>query len=36
VRCSPPAVGEHTAVLLQGLGYGADEIAQLQSTGAVA
>ena len=36
VRSSPPTVGQHTAELLQGLGYTAEDIAQLQSSGAVA
>ncbi|TDA67520.1 MAG: CoA transferase [Clostridia bacterium] len=33
---SPPALGEHTAYILQSLGYGAEEIADLQEKGIVA
>ena len=36
VRSSPPVVGQHTAEVLQELGYGAQEIAQLHECGAVA
>ncbi len=31
-----PALGEHTAEVLEGLGYGAEEIAALEESGAVA
>ena len=36
VRCDPPRLGQHTAELLQGLGYTADEVAALQASGAIA
>ena len=36
VRCDPPRLGQHTAELLQGLGYTADEVAALHAAGAIA
>ncbi len=36
VREQPPRLGEHTAPLLRGLGYGDDEIAALRQQGAIA
>jgi crotonobetainyl-CoA:carnitine CoA-transferase CaiB-like acyl-CoA transferase len=36
VRLDPPRLGQHTAELLQGLGYTADGVAVLQASGAVA
>ena len=36
VRLQPPTLGQHTAALLQGLGYSNDDIAQLLSQAAVA
>ena len=36
VRRDPPRLGQHTAELLQGLGYTVDEVASLQAAGAIA
>ena len=36
VRLQPPTLGQHTAELLQGLGYTADEVAALHAAGAIA
>lgn len=36
VRRDPPRLGQHTAELLQGLGYTADDVAALQASGAIA
>jgi crotonobetainyl-CoA:carnitine CoA-transferase CaiB-like acyl-CoA transferase len=36
VRLQPPKLSEHTDAVLDGLGYGADEIAELRQHGAVA
>ena len=36
VRCDPPRLGQHTAELLQGLGYAADEVTALRVAGAIA
>lgn len=36
VRTAPPELGQHTADVLTGLGYGADDVAALRGAGAVA